>query len=59
MADDNRAKRAGAEPPPEGRTVKGATEARQGQILLGKYSHLIWIGSVVVIVILALVFWSL
>jgi hypothetical protein len=59
MADDHRAKRAGAEPAPEDRIVKGATEARQGQIVLGRYSHLIWIGSVVVIIILALAFWSL
>jgi hypothetical protein len=56
---DERAKRAGAEAPSQDRIVKGATEARQGQIVLGKYSHLIWIGSLVVIVILALVFWSL
>ena len=39
--------------------VKSATEARQGAIVLGKWGHLIWIGSVVVIVLLALVFWSL
>ena len=39
--------------------MKSATEARQGQIVLGKYSHLIWILSVAVIVILALVFWAL
>jgi hypothetical protein len=39
--------------------VKSATEARQGQIVLGKYAHLIWILSIAVIVILALVFWSL
>lgn len=40
------------------RTVKSATEARQGDIVLGRYSHLIWIGSIAVIVILALVFWA-
>jgi hypothetical protein len=39
--------------------VKSPTEARQGQIVLGKYAHLIWILSVNVIVALALVFWSL
>ena len=41
------------------RTVKSATEARQGEIVLGRYSHLIWIVSIVVIVVLALVFWGL
>jgi hypothetical protein len=58
MAEENRAGRAGAEPRPQDRIVKSATEARQGNIVLGKYSHLIWIGSLVVIAILALVFWS-
>jgi hypothetical protein len=38
--------------------VKTATEARQGEIVLGRYSHLIWIVSIAVIVILALVFWG-
>ena len=59
MADEHRATPAGPERPPEEPVVKSATEARQGQIVLGKYSHLIWILSVAVIVILALVFWSL
>ncbi len=59
MADEHRATRADAERRSEEPVVKGATEARQGQIVLGKYSHLIWILSIAVIVILALVFWSL
>ena len=59
MAEENRARSADAERPAEEPIVKSATEARQGQIVLGKYSHLIWIASIAVIVILALVFWSL
>ena len=57
MAEENRATPGTGEPPPEDRVVKNPTEARQGQIVLGKYAHLIWIGAVAVIVILALVFW--
>jgi len=56
MAENNRAT-SGAEPSPEDRIVKTPTEARAGKIVLGKYAHLIWILSVAVIVILALVFW--
>jgi hypothetical protein len=59
MVEEKRATSADPERAPEDHIVKSATEARQGQIVLGKYSHLIWIGSVAVIVILALVFWSL
>jgi hypothetical protein len=59
MAEENRATSVGAERQPEDPIVKSPTEARQGQIVLGKYAHLIWIGAVAVIVILALVFWSL
>jgi hypothetical protein len=58
MAEPERATSADAKPP-EGPVVKSPTEARQGQIVLGKYAHLIWILSVAVIVALALVFWSL
>jgi hypothetical protein len=58
MAERDRATDATTEAA-EHRTVKSATDARQGQIVLGKYSHLIWILSVAVIVILALVFWAL
>jgi hypothetical protein len=57
MAEENRAPPGTSEPRPEERVVKNPTEARQGQIVLGKYAHLIWIGAVAVIVILALVFW--
>jgi hypothetical protein len=57
MADQNRATSGAGEPPPEDRIVRSPTEARAGQIVLGKYAHLIWILAVVVIVILALVFW--
>ena len=59
MAEPKRATSAEAGPPPEEPIVKSATEARQGQIVLGKYAHLIWILSIAVIAILALVFWSL
>ena len=59
MAEENRARSADTERPAEEPVVKSATDARQGEIVLGKYSHLIWILSVAVIVILALVFWSL
>jgi hypothetical protein len=46
------------DPPPE-QTVLSATEARQGEIILGKYGRWIWIGSFAVIVLLVLVlgFW--
>ena len=59
MADQNRATSGATEPSSEERIVKTATEARAGKIVLGKYAHLIWIASVAVIVILALVFWAL
>ena len=59
MAEEHRARPADPERPPEDPVVKSPTEARQGQIVLGKYSHLIWILSLAVLVILALVFWSL
>ena len=59
MAEENQATPPGTGRAPEDPTVKSATEVRQGEIVLGKYSHLIWIGSIVVIVILALVFWAL
>jgi hypothetical protein len=43
--------------PPE-RTVLTATEARQGEIILGKHGRWIWIGSFAVIVLfLVLGFW--
>jgi hypothetical protein len=44
--------------PPE-RTVLSAEEARQGEIILGKYGRWIWIGSfaLIVLVVLAISFW--
>jgi hypothetical protein len=39
----------------EGRIVKSATEARQGEIILGKRGIWIWIAAFVVIVALAVV----
>jgi len=39
--------------PPE-RTVLSATEARQGEIILGKYGIWIWIGSFAAILLLVL-----
>ena len=59
MAEENRATDPTLERPAEEHTVKSATEARQGQVVLGRWSHLIWILSIVVIAILALVFWAL
>lgn len=59
MAEENRATPADTERRSEDRIVKSATEARQGEIVLGKYGHVIWIASIAVIVVLALVFWSL
>ena len=46
------------ERPPE-QIVLSATEARQGEIILGKYGRWIWIGSFAVMVLLVLVlgFW--
>jgi hypothetical protein len=43
-------------PPPE-RTVLSATEARQGEIILGKYGRWIWIGSFALLLVLVLSFW--
>jgi hypothetical protein len=45
-------------PPPE-RTVLSATEARQGEIILGRYGIWVWIGSFAAILLLVLVlsFW--
>ncbi len=43
------------DPLPE-RTVLSAEEARQGEIVLGKYGRWIWIGSFVLIALLVLVF---
>jgi hypothetical protein len=45
----------GAEEPgrsSKGRIVRTATEARQGEIILGKYGRWIWIGSFVALLIL-------
>jgi len=42
-------------PLPE-RTVLSAEEARQGEIILGRYGRWIWIGSFVLIALLVLVF---
>jgi hypothetical protein len=59
MAEEHRSTSVEAERRPEDPIVRSPTEARQGQIVLGKYAHLIWIAAVVVIVVLALLFWSL
>jgi hypothetical protein len=37
--------------------VRTATEARQGEIILGKYGRWIWIGSFAALVILLLLSW--
>jgi hypothetical protein len=46
-----------ADRPAEGRIVRTATEARQGEIILGKYGRWIWIGSFAALVILLLLSW--
>jgi hypothetical protein len=43
--------------PAEGRIVRTATEARQGEIILGRYGRWIWIGSFAALVILLLLSW--
>ena len=48
-----------AEPPERpgnGRIVRTATEARQGEIILGRYGRWVWIGAFAAIVILILIF---
>lgn len=42
--------------PPPKRTVLSATEARQGEIILGKAGIWIWVGAFAAIVLLVLVF---
>jgi hypothetical protein len=44
--------------PPE-RTVLSATEARQGEVILGKYGIWIWIGcfAAILLLVLAVSFW--
>jgi hypothetical protein len=42
--------------PDEGRIVRTATEARQGEIILGRYGRWVWIGSFAALLILLLVF---
>jgi hypothetical protein len=45
-----------SERPDEGRIVRTATEARQGEIVLGRYGRWIWIGSFAALLILLLLF---
>jgi hypothetical protein len=40
---------------PPGRIVRTATEARQGEIILGKWGRWIWIGSFALLAVLILV----
>jgi hypothetical protein len=42
--------------PGEGPIVRTATEARQGEIILGRYGRWIWIGAFAALLILLLVF---
>ena len=42
--------------PGNGRIVRTATEARQGEIILGRYGRWIWIGAFAVLLLLILVF---
>ena len=52
MPDSSERKR--ADRPPE-QIVRTATEARQGEIILGKWGRIIWIGSFVLMAVLILV----
>ena len=52
MPDDNEPKR--ADRPPE-QIVRTATEARQGEIILGSWGRIIWIGSFALMAVLILV----
>ena len=47
------------QPTGQGRIVRTATEARQGEIILGKWGRWVWIGSFALLVVLLLVlgFW--
>jgi hypothetical protein len=61
--DEQRQEEASPEPPPgplPERTVLSAEEARQGEIILGRYGRWIWIGSFALIALLVLVlgFWA-
>jgi hypothetical protein len=42
--------------PAEDRIVRTATEARQGEIILGRYGRWIWIGAFVALLLLVLLF---
>ena len=42
--------------PEEERIVRTATEARQGEIVLGRYGRWVWIGAFVALLILLLIF---
>jgi hypothetical protein len=57
--DERRRDEASPQPPPgplPERTVLSAEEARQGEIILGRYGRGIWIGSFALIALLVLVF---
>jgi hypothetical protein len=56
MPDSSDPKR--ADRPPE-QIVRTATEARQGEIILGRWGRIIWIGSFALMAVLILVlgFW--
>ena len=44
------------DPPGEERIVRTATEARQGEIILGRYGRWVWIGAFAALLILLLIF---
>jgi hypothetical protein len=43
--------------PADDRIVRTATEARQGEIILGRYGRWIWIGAFAALLLLLLIFW--
>ena len=49
--------KSGPPPPHEARITRTATEARQGEIILGKWGRLIWIGAFALIVLIAIFAW--
>ena len=49
--------KSGPPPPHEARITRTATEARQGEIILGKWGHLVWIGAFALIALIAIFAW--
>jgi hypothetical protein len=50
--------KAGPPPPHEARITRTATEARQGEIVLGRFGRWLWLGVFALIVVIGLYAWS-